>query len=118
MVAVVVKEVTEAQVTNACIGWLRARGWICRRQHVGGYQPISGGPVVRMGERGECDWRCMRVSHDRRIDYFELEMKATGKQPRQEQYEYMAKRTHQGFNATWANSLDMLKLWYMEKYGA
>lgn len=107
---------TEAQVTKDCIGWLRARGWICRRQHVGGYQPLSGGPIVRMGEEGECDWRCMRVIKAGNVEYFELEMKATGREPKPHQREYIAKRIHQGFNATWTDSLDKFKLWYMERY--
>ena len=108
----------ERQVTNDCIEWLRSLGWICRRQHVGTFQPMSGGAPVKMGEAGECDWRCMRVSHGEYVQYFELELKAPGKKPRPDQYEYMAKRTHQGFNATWCDSLEMLKAWYAERYGS
>ena len=79
---------------------------------------MSGGAPVKMGEAGECDWRCMRVSHGEYVQYFELELKAPGKKPRPDQYEYMAKRTHQGFNATWCDSLEMLKAWYAERYGS
>jgi hypothetical protein len=103
---------TENEVTAACIGWLRKRGWICRRQHVGSFQPLSGGAIVRMGEEGECDWRCLRARGGAYIEYFELEMKATGKSPRPKQREYIAKRIHQGFNATWVDSLEALKKWY------
>lgn len=103
---------TEAEVTSECITWLRSLGWICRRQHVGAFQPISGGAVTRMGEEGECDWRCMRAKGGAYIEYFEVEFKATGKEPRPKQREYIAKRTHQGFNATWCDSLEALKRWY------
>lgn len=105
---------TEREVTSACIDWLRARGWICRRQHVGAYQPVSGGAIVRMGEEGECDWRCMRAKAGSYIEYFELELKATGAKPRDKQRQYMAKRAHQGFNATWVDSLEALQTWYGE----
>ena len=110
---------TEKEVTAACIGWLRERKWICRRQHVGAFQPVSGGAIVRMGEEGECDWRCFRAKGSGYIEYFELEFKATGEKPRPKQREYMAKRAHQGFEATWADSLESLKDWYRGRgYGA
>jgi len=105
---------SEREVVHDCIGWLRRQGWICRRQHVGTFQPVSGGAVVRMGEEGECDWRCMRKRGADCVEYFELEMKASGKRPRVKQLEYMAKRRHQGLHATWADSLDMLRKWYQE----
>lgn len=107
---------SERQVTNECIEWLRSIGWICRRQHVGTFQPMSGGAPVRMGEAGACDWVCFRALPDRTADYLELELKALGKRPRPDQYEYMAKRTHQGFHATWCDSLDMLKKWYFTHF--
>ena len=105
---------SEREVVGDCIGWLRSQGWICRRQHVGSFQPVSGGAVVRMGEEGECDWRCMRKRGGDCVEYFELEMKASAKRPRLKQLEYMAKRRHQGLHATWADSLEMLQLWYRE----
>lgn len=110
---------TENEVTSACIDWLRSLGWICRRQHVGAFQPVSGGAIVRMGEEGECDWRCMRPIGGRPIEYFELELKASGKTPRPKQREYIAKRVHQGFRATWTDSLESLQKWYKgEGYAA
>lgn len=105
---------SEREVVHDCISWLRREGWICRRQHVGTFQPVSGGAVVRMGEEGECDWRCMRKRGPDCVEYFELEMKASGKRPRVKQVEYMAKRRHQGLHATWADSLEMLRKWYQE----
>ena len=108
---------SETAVTAECIAWLRERGWIARRQHVGTFQPISGGAPVRMGENGECDWRCMRALPGHCTEMFELEMKASGKKPRKEQYEYLAKRRHQGFNATWVDSLEMLQRWYFDEAG-
>lgn len=106
----------ERQTTADCIEWLRDRGWICRRQHVGTFQPISGGAPTKMGEQGECDWRCMRAANEKHIEYFELELKATGKKPRPDQFQYMAKRQHQGFKVTWADSLEMLQAWYDQHY--
>lgn len=108
--------VNEKQITNDCIEWLRSKNWICRRQHVGTFKPMSGGAPVTMGENGECDWRCMRAAHGKTVEYFELEMKAPGKKPRPDQLEYMAKRTHQGFNVVWADSLNVLKKWYATRY--
>lgn len=108
---------TENEVVAECIAWLRERGWVARRQHVGTFQPISGGAPVRMGENGECDWRCFRAAHGKCIEYFEWEAKSPGKKPRPDQLEYIAKRRHQGFNATWADSLEMLQEWYFEVAG-
>jgi len=73
---------------------------------------------MRVGEVGSCDWICIRALPDRNAEYTEVEFKANGKKPRKEQLEYMAKRTHQGFNVTWVDSLDMLKAWYAERYGS
>lgn len=92
-----------------------SKGWICRRNHVGVFQTQYGKPI-RIGEPGSCDWICIRASDGRKAEYAEIEFKASGKKPRKDQYEYMAKRTHQGFNATWCDSIDMLKAWYAEKY--
>lgn len=100
-----------------CINWLRSKDWICRRNHVGVFETQYGKPM-RVGENGSCDWICIRALPDRTAQYVEIEFKASGKKPRKEQYEYIAKRTHQGFNATWADSLEMLKKWYAERYGA
>jgi hypothetical protein len=105
---------SEAEVVAECVAWLRERGWIARRNHVGAFQPVSGGSIVRMGETGECDWRFIKAKHGECVLYMEVEFKRPGKKPRPEQLEYLAKRKHQGFRATWADSLEMLQAWYTE----
>lgn len=107
---------TERQVVNDCIEWLRGKGWICRRQPVGLFMTLNGKPHP-VGERGECDWRCVMPKGGHYALYFELEVKAPGKKPRPEQLEYMAKRRHQGLDATYADSLPMLQAWYRDTYG-
>lgn len=107
---------TEREVVHECIEWLRGQGWICRRQHVGLFMTQQGTPI-RLGEVGESDWRCIRPKGGNYAEVFELEMKAPGKKPKPEQLEYMAKRRHQGLQATWASSLTMLKDWCRETYG-
>lgn len=109
---------SEREVTADCIGWLRSQGWTCRRQHVGTFQPITGGSPVKIGEGGESDWICRKPATPTTAYLFELELKATGKRPRSDQFEYMAKRIHQGFLATWADSLDQLKEWYADTFPA
>jgi hypothetical protein len=97
---------SENEVEAEIISWLRAGGWICRRQHVGVFRTMDG-RKLRLGELGECDWRCMKAVDGAKVKYFELECKATGKTPEPEQREYIAKRRHQGFIAIWADSLEM-----------
>lgn len=106
----------ERQVVHDVITWLRSEGWICRRQHVGTFQPLSGGPPVKMGETGEPDWRCMRAMTPGVAQYFELEAKRPGETPEDHQLEKMAKRTYQGFLVTWSDSLDSFKTWYSQHY--
>ena len=105
----------ERETTYKAISWLRSQGWICRRNHVGLFTTQYGSPI-KIGEVGSCDWYCIRASDGKCIQYMEVEFKGSGKKPRKEQREYIAKRTHQGFNATWADSLEMLKAWYEERY--
>lgn len=105
----------ERETTHEAITWLRSKDWICRRQHSGLFMTQYGTPI-RMGENGECDWRCMRAKVAEYVEYFELEMKRPGEKPEDEQLEYMAKRTYQGFNATWADSIEMLQRWYKDRY--
>jgi len=102
------RQQTENAVELDVVTWLRIAGWIVRRQHVGTYYTRDGRPVS-MGERGECDWRAMRVRADGLVEYLEFEAKATGQKPRPEQDEYMAKRRRQGFTVIWADSLAAFK---------
>jgi hypothetical protein len=80
--------------------------WIIDRNHVGLFFNRMGTPV-KIGRKGQCDWRAMRAGQ-----YFEFEVKAPGEKPKPAQYEYMALRTHQGILVTWADSLEMFERWY------
>ena len=102
---------TENEVEAECIGWLRKQGWIVRRQHSGVFYTRDGRPL-KVGETGECDWRAFKGGDARGIlhqQYFELELKATGKKPSKAQRNYMTKRMHQGVLAFWADSLDSMQ---------
>ena len=102
---------TENEVEAECIGWLRKQGWIVRRQHSGVFYTRDGRPL-KVGETGECDWRAFKGGDARGIlhqQYFELELKATGKKPSKAQRDYMTKRMHQGVLAFWADSLDSMQ---------
>ena len=68
--------------------------------------------VIRTGRKGQCDWRAVR--RNGHIEYLEVEIKATGKNPSKEQMEYLALRKHQGIPVTWADSLEMFQKWYSE----
>jgi hypothetical protein len=99
---------SENDIEAEIIGYLRERGWICRRQHVGVYSTPDGRRQA-IGDRGECDWRCFRAHDGILAKYLELEVKAPGKKPTSAQMEYMAKRQAQGFVAVWADSLEMFR---------
>lgn len=102
---------SENDVEAECIGWLRKQGWIVRRQHSGVFYTRDGRPL-KIGETGECDWRAFKGGDARgklHQQYFELEVKATGKKPSKAQREYILKRLHQGVVAIWADSLDNMQ---------
>lgn len=105
------KAKSENEVEDAVVTWLRIEGWIVRRQHVGTFYTKDGRPVT-MGDKGECDWRAMRAKPV--MQYLEFEAKAAGKKPRDDQYEYMAKRRRQGITCIWADSLEMFRQKYKE----
>lgn len=97
---------SENEVEDAVITWLRIEGWIVRRQHVGTFYTKDGRPIS-MGDLGECDWRAFRPMKNipGGAGYFEFEAKGSGKKPKDEQREYMAKRRRQGVLCIWADSL-------------
>jgi hypothetical protein len=106
---------TENEVEAGIVRFLRERGWVVDRNHVGGMFTRDGRPM-KIGRNGQCDWRAAR---DRKYSphYLEVEIKATGKKPAPAQREYMALRSHQGILVTWADSLEMFARWYNEQVG-
>ena len=103
---------TENEVEADVVGWLRKRGWIVRRQHVGTFYTSSGIPIS-IGETGACDWWGVRAVSHGYAEYIEIEIKATGKRPSKKQGEYMALRKHRGFTCIWADSLEIFEKKYM-----
>jgi len=104
---------SENDVEVEIISYLRAQGWICRRQHVilPAYNK-AGVCVGNVGEEGECDWRCMKragIGGTLDTQYLEVEVKRPNKKPKKKQPEYLAKRKAQGFIAVWADSLEMFR---------
>lgn len=101
---------SENEVERDIIGFLQQQtpAWIIDRNHVGLFFNRIGTPI-KMGRKGQCDWRAMRAGQ-----YFEFEVKAPGEKPKPAQYEYMALREYQGIVVTWADSLEMFERWYRE----
>jgi len=90
---------TEAQVTEAVIGWLRSRGWRCERVQSGLYDSAKLGKKVRVGIPGIADWNCFKGPR-----YFKLELKAPGKELSSKQAEYFAACKRDKMNIMFADS--------------
>ncbi len=93
---------TEKQVTEQVIGWLKANGWLCVRLQ-SGLVDLPGNRKMRVGTPGLPDWIC--CNHDR---YFFLEVKSPIKVPSPIQNEWMNSARRQGITAIWANGLGSL----------
>ncbi len=90
---------TEKQVTEQVIGWLKANGWLCVRLQ-SGLVDLPGNRKMRVGTPGLPDWACF--NHDR---YFFLELKAPGKFPSQGQLDWMRLAHMKGLTVIWADGL-------------
>ncbi len=90
---------TEKQVTEQVIGWLKANGWLCVRLQ-SGLVDLPGKRKMRVGTPGLPDWACF--NHDR---YFFLELKSPGKVPSIPQEYWMAAARRQGITVIWADGL-------------
>jgi len=96
-------KLNEKQVTDQCIGWLRAKGYVCERVQ-SGLMMTKDGRRMRVGSPGALDWNIFKGAK-----YFKLEMKATGKKPSVDQDIYMALAAERGMPCIWADSLQMLE---------
>lgn len=130
------ENIVESQV----LGFLRVRSWRCIRQHSGVF--LGAGVLIgileksksvaqvrerindcmtRFGEKGRCDWMCVRTSSGRvpafPHDVFELEVKGPGNKPSPHQLAYIRKLNATGTPALWVDSLEMLTKWYRENFG-
>jgi hypothetical protein len=91
--------VTEKHVTEAVIGWLRAKGWMCVRQQ----SALLGesGKKVRIGTPGLPDWVCFKG-----LRYFFLELKRPGKKLSEDQKIWFALAQREKINAMWCDSFE------------
>lgn len=104
-------KLTEAQVTQACIQWLRLKGYTCIRLQ-SGLVNLPGDRKMRVGTPGLPDW----VVVNGRNCFF-LELKATGKQPNTNQDLWMFLAGERGILCLWADSLEMLQAKMKEMHG-
>lgn len=113
-------ELPENQVEAAIESFLRLRGWVVTRVHIGTFVPLgrlmqsleSSGTVsrevvmrsiVRMGKKGECDFWAVRPTPGQRrlYQFFFYEVKAPGKRPTPEQVDWMRSMASCGIEAKW-----------------
>lgn len=107
---------TEKDVTEQIVKFLRARGWRCQRQQSGmfrqNWQAKPGDPnsgLVRVGEKGMADWLIIRPIYHQprwRCEVFYLEIKAPGRTPKADQLKWLDRRHIEGIEATWCDSFD------------
>lgn len=115
---------SEADVTRQCIDWLRAEGWVCKRQHVGKFVALSAfrqypaePGIISIGETGDPDWLVMRPAGARasqRADVFYLEFKAPAGRLRPSQKLAHAALRSSGWLVCVAHGLDELRGWMTE----
>ncbi len=91
-------DLTEAQVTEVVIDWLRTNGWRCERVQSGLFK-TKDGRTIRIGKRGWSDWNCFKASR-----YFKLELKRPGKELSKDQVEYFEGCKRDKLNIMWADS--------------
>lgn len=102
---------SERQVTEACIGWLRAKGWYMVRLQSGLVRGATRGTFMRLGEDGLPDWIAFKGT-----TYFFLEMKASGKKLGDKQAEWFRFAERSGFPAIWADGLSRLISEYQARF--
>ena len=106
---------TEAQVTEQCIDYLRAEGWRCIRLNSGLFQRPNGKHRVRIGEPGMPDWICVpggRVHGHLRPAAFFLELKRSkGGQLSDAQSRWIYDATEDGLLVCVCRGLDELREW-------
>lgn len=127
------EELPENIVESQILGFLRARGWIMRRNHVGKHVPLGWllgmlerGPLTRemlfravvdVGERNAADWSGHRTISDGHHQILHVEVKALGQRPKPEQEEWLRDRVALQEPACWADSLEAFMAWYRGVFG-
>ncbi len=115
-----VKHLSEAEVTRQICDFLRARGWILKRQQSGLFQRPGSTARVRIGEVGEADWMAMRPASSPLgsgwCAFFYFEIKAPHKIPSFDQSVWLETRRRLGFEAEWFDSLEHFEGWYGERF--
>lgn len=103
---------TERQVTEQCIEWLRYKHWYCVRLQSGMMRGLTRGTYIKLGEKGLCDWCCFRNEQ-----YFFLEMKATGKGLSEDQRAWFRFAEKNGILAAWSDGIGRLMCEYQRLFG-
>jgi len=91
-------KLTEAQITEQVIGWLRSKQWECVRLQSGLMRTKDGRPI-RIGKKNIPDWICTK-----RERYFYLELKRPGETLSAGQLGWFAEARLKKLNAMWADS--------------
>ena len=94
--------ITERMVTEAAIGWLRAKGWTCVRLQ-SGLLGTKDGRKMRVGTPGLPDWFAVK-----RDKYCFVELKSPGKELSAAQRDWFAQAQRNRINCVWADSLSSL----------
>lgn len=107
---------SEVDVTRQICDFLRARGWILKRQQSGLFQRPGSTARVRIGEVGEADWMAIKPCGFALGYMFYSEVKASGKIPSFDQQVWLETRRRLGFEADWFDSLELFGKWYQERF--
>jgi len=102
-----IPELTEKQITEQILGFLRSRSWYCLRIQSGLLPTSDGKRFVRLGQKGVPDFVCFRGR-----EALFVEMKRPGKQLSRDQKAWFDWAECQGIIAIWADGLGM----FMAKY--
>jgi hypothetical protein len=95
-------KLSEAQVTEQCIQWLRLKGWTCERVQ-SGLMNLPGNRRIRIGSKGVPDWNCFKGPL-----YFKLELKAPDGTLSSDQLAYFDMARTNKMPCIWADSLESL----------
>lgn len=107
------KPLSENEVESLVVKFMRAKGWIACRNHIG---VLPNG--WRLGKKYTPDWTFQKPVSSGLYLICHIEVKREGVRlsptckKDKGQLEAIAKLNHIGQPATWINSLDMLQLWY------
>ena len=94
---------SEADVKKACCDYLDVLGIAWFRRNVGAAR-MTGGYWVKFAATGQSDlWAIWQHG-----THMEIELKATGKKPTEDQKKWLAACRERGAIAFWADSLDMM----------